>query len=129
MTTRSEQKFFRCEVCGNITGLIQDAGIPMVCCEKEMVELIPNATPASTQAHIPAVIISGDQVDVTVGAVEHPMADEHYIQWVYLKTEQGGQRKSLGAGDVPKASFVLIDDKPLAVYSYCNLHGLWEKTL
>lgn len=53
------------------------------------------------------------------------MVPEHYIQWVYVQTEKGGQRKILNPGDAPKVSFCLGDDKAVAVYAYCNLHGLW----
>ena len=62
---------------------------------------------------------------VSVGAVEHPMTEEHLIQWVYVQTEHGGQRKALKPGDDPKVTFSLDNDKVVAVYAYCNLHGLW----
>ncbi len=61
-----------------------------------------------------------------VGSVAHPMLEEHYIMWIYLETEHGGQRKVLNPGDAPKAVFLLEDDKPVAAYEYCNLHGLWK---
>ena len=32
----------------------------------------------------------------------------------------------LNAGEAPKAVFALADEKPEAVYAYCNLHGLWK---
>ena len=65
-------------------------------------------------------------VTVTVGSVAHPMMAEHFIQWIYLQTEHGGQRKALKPGDEPKAVFKLADDKPVAAFAYCNLHGLWK---
>ena len=27
---------------------------------------------------------------------------------------------------IPVVSFALADEKPVAAYAYCNLHGLWE---
>ncbi|MEG1304899.1 MAG: desulfoferrodoxin family protein, partial [Oscillospiraceae bacterium] len=66
---------------------------------------------------------------VTIGSVIHPMLPEHHIEWICLVTEHGIQRKMLAAGDEPKASFAVKDDKPVAVYEYCNLHGLWKKEL
>ena len=54
------------------------------------------------------------------------MAEEHSIEWVYLQTDKGGQRKNLTPGQEPKAVFALADEKPVAVYAYCNLHGLWK---
>ena len=64
--------------------------------------------------------------DGGVGSVDHPMADDHWIQWIYLQTEKGGQRKSLNPGEKPEAVFVLENDRPVAAYEYCNKHGLWK---
>jgi len=58
--------------------------------------------------------------------VEHPMVEEHSILWVYLQTNKGGQRKCLEVGNAPVVTFVLTDEKPVAAYAYCNLHGLWK---
>lgn len=57
------------------------------------------------------------------------MLPEHFIEWVYVQTDQGGQRKALKPGDAPEVSFCLGDDKAAAVYAYCNLHGLWMTEL
>jgi superoxide reductase len=57
------------------------------------------------------------------------MIEAHHIMWVYLETEHGGQRKCLKAGDTPKISFTVTDDKPVAAYAYCNLHGLWKQNI
>lgn len=57
------------------------------------------------------------------------MLPEHFIEWVYVQTDQGGQRKALKPGDTPEVSFCLGDDKAAAVYAYCNLHGLWMTEL
>ena len=54
------------------------------------------------------------------------MTEEHYIQWIYLETENGGQRRAFKPGDTPEATFCTGKDKPVAVYAYCNLHGLWK---
>ena len=127
--TYCAQKFFRCRHCGNLVGMIHDSGMRIVCCGEEMQELVANSTDAATEKHVPVVTVDGDTVHVTVGSVEHPMTEAHYIQWIYLKTENGGQRKCLTPNDKPAASFKVVDDKPVAVYEYCNLHGLWVKEL
>lgn len=120
------QKFFICKHCGNLAGLIEGHGVPMICCGEEMQELVPNTVEASTEKHLPEVKVSGDRVDVQIGSVPHPMTEEHYIQFVYLETDRGGQRKCLKPGESPNISFVVADDKPVAVYAYCNIHGLWK---
>jgi len=73
--------------------------------------------------------LSGSCLTVTVGAVEHPMADVHYIQWIFVETENGGQIRYLNPGQAPNAVFELGSEKPVAVYAYCNLHGLWMTKL
>ncbi len=118
-------KFFICRHCGNLVGMINDAGVPMVCCGEKMQALIPNTTEAAGEKHLPVVTVDGSAVTVCVGAVNHPMQAEHYIEWVYVETENGGQRKAFKPGDAPAVTFCLGDDKPVAVYAYCNLHGLW----
>ena len=124
-----KQKFFFCNHCGNMVGLILDKGVPMTCCGEDMAELIPNTTEASTEKHLPAVSVSGDTISVQVGSVPHPMDNDHNIVFIYVETECGGQRKCLKVGGSPAASFSFTDGKPVAVYAYCNLHGLWETEL
>lgn len=122
----NEIRFFKCNHCGNVVGMIHDAGVPIVCCGEKMEELIPNTVEASGEKHIPVVAVADGIVKVNVGSVDHPMVEEHLINWVYLQTEKGGQRKNLKAGETPEVRFALGDDKPIAVYAYCNLHGLWK---
>lgn len=124
-----EVKFFICTHCGNIVGLINDAGVPLMCCGQKMKPLVPGEIEASKEKHIPAVDIDGNTVKVSVGIDAHPMTEEHSIKWVYLLTDRGGHRKCLSAGEAPEVSFALIDEKPIAVYAYCNLHGLWKKDI
>jgi len=125
----SQAKFFICRHCGNLAGLIKDSGVPMVCCGENMEALVPNTEDASQEKHVPAVIVEGDLIKVSVGSAAHPMLDAHYIEWIYVQTEKGGQRKALKPGDAPEAVFALADDKAVAVYAYCNMHGLWMTEL
>lgn len=120
-------KFYICEHCGNMIGMIHDSGVPMMCCGKKMTKLEPGTVEASQEKHIPVITVNDDNtVTVTVGEVEHPMVEEHSILWVYLQTDKGGQRKCLEVGKAPTVTFALTDEKPLAAYAYCNLHGLWK---
>lgn len=122
-------KFYICRHCGNIIGLIHDAGVPVMCCGQKMEPLVPNTVEASGEKHVPVATVEGSKVHVAVGSAAHPMLPEHSIQWVYLQTEKGGQRKNLNPGEAPELVFALEDDKPVAVYAYCNLHGLWMTEL
>lgn len=119
------KKFYICEHCGNIIGMVKDKGVPVMCCGQKMKELVPNTVEASGEKHIPAVTVEGNVLKVNVGSVNHPMAEEHFIEWVYVETENGGMRKNLKPGQEPNVTFALGEDKAIAVYAYCNLHGLW----
>ena len=121
-----KNKFYICKHCGNMIGLIEDKGVPMICCGEEMTELVANTAEASVEKHLPAVTVSGDCVSVQVGSVPHPMEEAHHISFVYVETERGGQRKCLNTGEEPSLSFCVKDDKPVAVFAYCNLHGMWK---
>ena len=122
-------KFYVCPHCGNIVEMVHDAGVKPFCCGQKMNELVPNTVEASAEKHIPAVSLQGDVAEVNVGSVDHPMADVHWIEWVQLVTDKGSTRKYLNPGEAPKVRFPLNGEKPLAVYAYCNLHGLWKAEL
>lgn len=126
----SKVKFFICQHCKNIVEMVKESGVPIVCCGEDMKELVPNTTDAALEKHVPVVVIEGNSVKVEVGSVIHPMTSEHYIQFICLETDKGIYRRMLNPTDDPKAEFALTNgEKPITVYEYCNLHGLWKKDL
>lgn len=122
----AENRFYVCEHCGNLIGMIHNSGVPVMCCGQKMTQLIPGTVEASREKHLPVVAAQGNSVTVTVGSESHPMISEHSILWVYLETDKGGHRKKLSPGGEPVAKFTLCDEKPIAAYAFCNLHGLWK---
>ena len=123
-----EMKFYKCKHCGNIIAVVKASGAPISCCGEKMTEIVPGTADAAVEKHVPVVEIKDGKVIVTVGEVAHPMAPEHYIEWIAISTDQGNQRKILEPGDKPMACFELCDGEKLeAAYAYCNLHGLWKK--
>lgn len=122
-----EMKFYICKHCGNIVAMVKSSGVPIVCCGEKMEELKPNTTDAAVEKHVPVIIQNGNAVTVKIGSVDHPMTEEHHIEWVAIQTSNGNHRKALKPGDSPKVSFCISDDDKIeAVYAYCNLHGLWK---
>ena len=119
-------KFYICRHCGNLIGMINDSGVPVMCCGQKMRKLEAGTVEASLEKHVPVVDVTDGVVKVEVGSVHHPMLENHSIKWVYLQTDKGGQRKILNPGDEPCVEFALCGDKPIAVYAYCDLHGLWK---
>ncbi len=125
-----EPKFYICKKCGNLVGMIHASGVPMICCGEEMTALVANTSDGAKEKHVPVISVNGTSVTVKVGSVDHPMLPEHFIQWIYLETTKGGQRKCLKPGDKPELTFSLAgDEKAVAAYEYCNLHGLWKATV
>lgn len=123
-----DQKFYRCEHCGNIITKLEDSGVPVVCCGQKMTELVPGITDGAAEKHVPVYeLMEGGRVMVKVGSVEHPMTAEHYIQWIFLQTKKGYQWKKLQPGEKPEAGFALCEgDEVVVVFEYCNIHGLWK---
>ena len=122
-----EMKFYKCAHCGKIIAVVKETGVPVMCCGQKMAEIVPDATDAATEKHVPVYTVNGSTVKVSVGSVAHPMTEEHYIEWVALKTSQGNQRKMLKPGEKPEVCFALCEDDTVeTVYAYCNLHGLWK---
>lgn len=137
-------RVYKCKVCGNIVVKIKDSGLDMSCCDRPMTELKPGMTDGLMEKHVPVVERLGNTVKVKVGAEEHPMTDVHHIEFIIAETTKGYHICYLG-GYVedqkryeveckkgcfdkckPEASFVLKDkEELLAVYEYCNLHGLY----
>lgn len=118
-------KFYKCRHCGNVIEKLVDSKVKVVCCGEEMEELVPNTVDASGEKHVPVISCMEEcKMKVTVGSVLHPMEDAHHIVFIYVETENGGMRVNLK--DKPEALFCVKNGKPVAVYEYCNLHGLWK---
>ncbi|QWT17264.1 iron-binding protein [Collinsella sp. zg1085] len=83
----------------------------------------------ATEKHVPAIEVQrdGNIIHVVVGEVEHPMLDEHFIQWVALEADGRLEVHYLKPGQTP-ATFFAGGAKSGTVYEYCNLHGLWKAT-
>lgn len=123
-----ELKFYICDVCGQIVTKIKDTGNPLICCGEEMKEIVPGSVDAASEKHVPVYNVDNGHVVVDVGSIPHPMEPEHFIEWVVLETSTGAQIKKLKPGDEPKVRFGLCcdNDKVVAAYAYCNIHGLWK---
>ena len=120
-------KFYICEHCGNIITKLNDSGVNVVCCNEKMKELIPGVSDGASEKHVPIVTVNGKDVVINVGAIDHPMIDAHYIQWVVIETTKGMHKINLRPNEAPKASFRLNTDEDfVCAYEYCNLHGLWK---
>ena len=119
-----QTRFYHCRHCGNLVEVIHNASVPIICCGEEMSPLELNGDGAA-EKHLPVVRMENGTLKVRVGEIPHPMETAHYIQWIYVKTGTGSMYRYLEPGQAPEAIFSLGEGRPLAVYAYCNIHGLW----
>ncbi|NCC53011.1 MAG: desulfoferrodoxin [Spartobacteria bacterium] len=124
MTTKLE--IYKCEVCGNIVEVLHAGGGELVCCGQPMNRLEEKTADSSTEKHVPVIEKQGNGYKVTVGSVPHPMADEHYIEWIEIQFDDKVGRKYLKPGDAPEAFFDGIKADTIRAREYCNVHGLWK---
>ena len=120
-------KIFKCKKCGNIVFLINENSNNLACCGEAMIELKANTVDAAKEKHVPVVKIDNNKIDINIGVENHPMTDEHFIEYVIIETNKGIKSNNLIPGDEPHTSFLIDDDERiLNTYAYCNLHGLWK---
>lgn len=119
------KEVYRCAICGNIVEIMHMAGGTLTCCGQLMELLTENTVDAAKEKHVPVVEAIEGGYKVKVGSVEHPMQDNHYIEWIELVEENKIQRVHLKPGDKPEAVFY-TDCKNVYAREYCNLHGHWS---
>jgi len=121
-----EVSFFKCLRCGKVIAVLKGSPCSTMCCGDAMVELKAGTTDAAVEKHVPVVTVDGSLVSVSVGAVAHPMLEEHFIEWIALVSSEGISIKALKPGAEPKVSFALVPGETvIKAYAFCNLHGLW----
>lgn len=107
-----EHRFFKCEICGNITEIIEASGVPIYCCGEEMSHL---------KAENPTFSIRVDNVSGKVTVDLGEKAKE--CDWVYLQTNVGGQRKRFN--DKGIVEFTLWEkEDPEQIFAYSTVFGL-----
>lgn len=116
-------EFYRCKGCETLLVALE-GGAPR-CCGGELEPIAVNAVEASTEKHIPALKFENGKLRVQVGEMPHPMVPDHHIMWVYVQTRSGGMFERLSPQGAPEAVFAVEERDVVAVYEFCNLHGLW----
>lgn len=120
-------QFGFCSHCGQIMASVKSIRT-VQCCGDSVQELIPGGSDAQPELHRPVYEICDGRIKVAVGALAHPMTEEHHIEWIILQTKNGIESRKLSPGSKPECSFMTEDDNTVeAVYAFCNLHGLWKE--
>ncbi len=119
---------YKCEVCGNIVEMMHVGGGELVCCGQPMKLQEEKTADSATEKHVPVIEAIDEGVRVTVGSTEHPMTEEHYIQWIEVLNGTYVNRKYLKPGDKPMAEFYVKYSDQLVAREFCNIHGHWKTT-
>ena len=144
-----EIKFYRCLKCGNIVFMTNDSGVVPSCCGMSMELLEPKTHDSGEEKHVPVYEWCKDKEEcgasgakegsccklkVKIGSIPHPMEEEHHICFVALETTKGVQINHIGGKGckMDKGAVAKFYCKPhhaKAIYAYCNLHGMWKRSL
>ena len=127
------KQIYKCNICGNIVEVVHSGAGELVCCGQPMELMVEKTEDEGQEKHVPIIedlppssCEVKDGVKVRVGETEHPMEENHYIEWIEIIAE-GDKRgkKFLKPGDKPEAEFY-IRKKVIGARAYCNVHGLWK---
>lgn len=116
---------YKCTKSGAIVEGMNDNSHDLQCCGETMKELTENTTDAAVEKHVPVVEKADGGIKVVVGSVAHPMADDHWIEWIEVIAGKTVYRQFLDPSDAPEAFFPIAEEGA-TVRAYCNLHGLWK---
>jgi superoxide reductase len=117
MTTQTQ--IYKCEICGNIIEILHEGAGILICCNQDMKLQEENSEGEYAEKHAPVI----ENNLVKVGSVEHPMEEEHFIEWIEATCDKGFKIKAfLKPGQKPEAEFCF---KPVSARMYCNKHGFW----
>jgi len=119
-------QIYKCEMCGNIVEVMHGGKGELVCCGKPMKLFKEGAVDAALEKHVPVIEKTANGFKVTIGEVQHPMEEKHYIEWIEATADGKVYKKFLKPGDVPEAEFCVDADR-ITAREYCNIHGLWKK--
>ncbi len=130
-----QKQIYKCFVCGNIVEVLHPGAGELVCCNEPMklMEEKQQEDQEIEEKHVPVIqelpsndCLGKDGFKVKIGEVEHPMQENHYIEWIEVNTVEGKSgKKFLKPGDEPESIFqTRVDLKK--VRAYCNVHGLWS---
>ena len=121
----NQKEIYKCELCGNIIEVLHEGAGTLVCCGQPMKLLQENTVDASKEKHLPIIEKTSKGFKIKIGSIEHPMIEEHYIEWIEIIADEISYKKFLKPGDKPEAEFC-INAKDITAREHCNLHGLWK---
>jgi superoxide reductase len=126
MAKRKRLEVYKCSVCGNIVEVTHGSGGTLTCCDQPMDLQVEQTADFALEKHVPVIEKTEKGILVKVGSTEHPMTEDHYIEWIEIINGDYIQRKYLKPGDKPQAEFWVHYSDKLIAREYCNKHGNWK---
>lgn len=127
MDATQQFQIYACASCGQVVEVLHAGSSSLSCCGQPMKLLQEGTSDGAREKHVPVLEKTAEGCKVKVGAVPHPMLQEHYIAWIEVACQCGARTmKHLQPGDTPEAEFAIPFDMVVSVREYCNLHGVWK---
>ncbi len=123
MTARFE--IYQCRHCGNMFEVLHAGTCVPQCCGEPLTLMREGATDGAKEKHVPVIEKTETGYRVSVGSAPHPMAEDHYIEWIELIADGVSYTRFLNPGDAPVAEFCVKADK-VSAREFCNKHGVWK---
>lgn len=121
-----KKQVYKCEICGNIVEVLNIGAESLVCCGQAMILQEEKIDDAGNEKHVPVTEKTEYGYKIKVGSNEHPMEENHFIEWIEINTDDGKSgKKFLNPGDKPEAEFY-VKANVVTARAYCNVHGLWK---
>lgn len=124
-----KHQVYKCPVCGIIVEVNHKGAGTLSCCGQSMQLMNEKKEEEGNEKHLPVVSFEGETLVVKVGAVQHPMEEAHYIEWIEVISDEGSQKVFLKPNDTPEARFHVSTKENLRIREYCTIHGLWESKI
>jgi len=124
-----KKEIYKCEKCGNIIEVVHGGKGTLVCCGVDMIKFNEKEAESSVEKHVPIFAETQNGIKISVGSTEHPMTDEHFIEWIEVINGDYINRKYLNPTDKPEAEFYVKKQPGLIIRSFCNKHGLWKNNI
>jgi len=126
-------QIYKCNICGNIVEVLHAGQGTLICCGQPMELQQEKNKDEGLEKHVPIIedlpstsCEVKDGVKIKIGSVEHPMEDNHYIEWIEVIAQDGKiGKKFLKPGDKPESDFY-TRKQVVGARAYCNIHGLWK---
>ena len=128
-----KNQIYKCDICGNITEVLHIGVGELVCCGQPMNLMKEKTRGEGQEKHSPIIeelpptaCREKAGVKIKVGEKEHPMNEDHYIEWIEIITADGKRgKKFLQPGEKSEIEFY-TKIEVIGARAYCNIHGLWK---